>query len=76
MKYEDAKTTFVDGTIVNKTREELETIIVVLTRKRMAHNDKDKECERMASCARALLDVRCSQEINHRTVGISTRGYH
>ena len=71
MQYRELRDKLTSGTIVDMTREELESFISDATRERLTNANHETTASIMIDCAKALLTVRCSQEMNNNTVMVA-----
>jgi hypothetical protein len=71
MQYRELREKLTSGTIVEMTRAELEAFISDATRVRVTDCTNETTTAMMVDCAKALLSVRCSQEMNDRSITLA-----
>ena len=71
MQYRELREKLTSGKIVDMSREELEAFISDATRERITDCTHETTAAMMVDCAKALLSVRCSQELNDKTIMVA-----
>jgi hypothetical protein len=70
-QYDDVRTAFDDGTVVNATKVELEQLLLAVGRARVMDPSNQARAAEMGETMRQLLAVRQSEQLHSQALGVA-----